>query len=127
MLRFKRILSIALTATFAAALLITAGCASEPEMTLVGRYYPVRDSHLILTETNDAIVMSSEDKTIFDNLTIGDQIEVDCDMILTTYPGSTTISSLKLLEDGDAEDLPEQALTALFELDWISEDLPEKP
>ncbi len=122
----KRILSAALAAVFAAALLVTAGCTAEPEMTLTGRYYPVRDSHLILTENNDAIVMSSEDSTVFDNLTIGDQIEVSCDMILTTYPGSTTLSSLKLLEDGSAEDLPEKALASLLEMNWISEDLPEK-
>ena len=126
MLRFKHILPVILAAALSAAIFVTAGCADEPEMTLVGRYYPALDSHLILTETNDAVVMSSEDETVFDDLTIGDKIEVSCDMILTTYPGSTTISSLRLLEDGDADDLPEDALASLLEMGWISEDLPEK-
>lgn len=123
MLRFKRILPVMLAAVSAAAI-FAAGCAAEPEMTLTGRYYPVRDSHLILTENNDPIVMNSEDETVFDGLTIGDQIEVGCDMILTTYPGSTAISSLRLLEDGTAEDLPEETLATLLEMNWISEDLP---
>jgi hypothetical protein len=125
MLRFKRILPVLLAAVSAAAI-FAAGCAAEPEMTLTGRYYPVRDSHLILTENNDAIAMNSEDETVFDGLTIGDQIEVHCDMILTTYPGSTAISSLRLLEDGTAEDLPEETLATLLEMNWISEDLPSE-
>lgn len=126
MLHFKRILPAVLASACAAALLVTAGCSAEPEMTLTGRYYPVRDSHLILAEDHGPIVMNSEDETVFENLTIGDKIEVSCDMILTIYPGSTTISSLKLLEDGDADDLPEEMLASLLELDWVSEDLPEK-
>ncbi len=99
-----------------------AGCssASEEEFPMQGRYLRAGENHLILPEDGGAIVMHTEDASLFDAVETGDKIEVaTCGYILESYPSSTTVYGCTLLEEGSAEDLPPSEMEILSSMGWL--------
>ena len=92
---------------------------------LTGRYLLTENTHLLFYDDGQVITMHPAetvmDTDLFAGLTDGDRITVECDNILTTYPGQTAVYSCTFVEDGTYDDLPEESLDTLRELGWTLE------
>lgn len=78
-------------------------------------------SYMIIMDSSP-IVMSNQSKNenIFEGLTNGDEIMIVHNGIQESYPGGTGVYYCKKLADGEYKDLPEQTLSSLGEMGWIS-------
>lgn len=83
-----------------------------------GRYlYCDNGSHMIIID-NSPIKMSTDNKTLFEDLSNGDQILIRHDGIQESYPGGTKVYSLIKQAEGDISDIPQTVLDSLTELGW---------
>lgn len=76
--------------------------------------------YMIVKDENNPIVMSCADKSVFDNLTTGDIIKIECKVIMETYPAKTTILDLEFIKDGKPEDISQDLLTNLEGMGWVA-------
>lgn len=79
-----------------------------------GRYLIVMDNSPV------AMHQRSGKESIFPDLDTGDKIFIVHDGVNETYPGKTGLYFILKLSDGDISDVPEDAITQLQELGWIS-------
>lgn len=103
------------------AVLLFSGCRGDDRFYITGRALELKNGgFMIITDKNEPIVMNDKTKNgnAFSGLSTGDEIKVQCDMILETYPASTAIYKLKLIEKGDASKISAAALEGLSELGW---------
>ena len=77
--------------------------------------------YLLINDTVGAVTLSSEnnDNSIFDDFTGGDVVRVTHGIILESYPGQTTISSIEKISEGELSDIPDDTLKQLEELGWL--------
>ncbi len=75
---------------------------------------------LIYSENHGVIALSNgtQNGDIFNNLSTGDKITVECSPIKETYPAKTTISSLEVISQGEYDDVPQDVLKSLENLNW---------
>ena len=59
------------------------------------------------------------DNSIFDNLTVGDKINVEHGEILLTYPPMTTVFNIEKISDGGISDIPAGIVAELKDMGWI--------
>lgn len=94
---------------------------SGEEMTIEGLCIVEKGGNvLIYSEKHGVIKLSNgtNDTKVFSSLSSGDKISVKCGLIAETYPAQTTISSLEVVEEGDAKDIPEEIIESLSDLGW---------
>ncbi|MBE6837379.1 MAG: hypothetical protein E7509_05235 [Ruminococcus sp.] len=114
-----------------AVMLMMCGCEEKPDnnidtddidtMTLEGRFMKVENGHYIIIANEDQpTVMRADDKSLFDGLTTGDLIKIECTYIEMTYPGRTAIFDLELLEDGTISDISDETIKSLEDLGWVA-------
>ena len=79
------------------------------------------DSYLIVMD-NSPIAMHPlfGHNSMFPDLETGDKIFIIHDGIAETYPGKTGLYFIMKLSDGDVGDVPEEIMSQLQELGWIS-------
>lgn len=79
------------------------------------------DSYLIVMD-NSPIAMHPlfGHNSMFPDLETGDKIFIIHDGIAETYPGQTGLYFIVKLSDGDIHDVPEEIMSHLQELGWIS-------
>lgn len=103
------------------AVLLFSGCRSDDRFYITGRALELKNGgFMIITDKNEPIVMTDKTKNgnAFSGLSTGDEIKVQCDMILETYPASTAIYKLKFIGDGSIADIDKTVLDGLTELGW---------
>lgn len=76
--------------------------------------------YMIIKGETEPIVMGTNDKSIFENLTTGDVIKIECKAIAETYPAQTTVLDLEFIKEGKPEDISEELLTNLEGMGWIA-------
>lgn len=76
--------------------------------------------YMIVKDEKNPIVMGSNNKSVFENLTTGDIIKIECKVIMESYPAQTTILDLEFIKDGKPEDISEELLTNLEGMGWIA-------
>ena len=79
-----------------------------------GRYLIVLDNSPV------AMHQRSGKESIFPDLETGDKIFIIHDGIAETYPGQTGLYFIVKLSDGDIHDVPEEIMSQLQEMGWIS-------
>lgn len=87
-----------------------------------GLYLKAKNAHMIVIENNSPVVMHADEQLgdkAFDNLSDGDKIKITCDAISMTYPGSTKIYELELIEKGSFSDIYQETYNNLVEMGWI--------
>ena len=91
---------------------------------LTGHYLKASNGiDLIIDSGNMPIVMSNQTKNenLFSNLKSGDQIRIKIDAIAETYPGEAGVYACEKVEEGNMEDIPQEAINELVELGWLDE------
>ena len=79
------------------------------------------DRYLIVLDNSPiAMHQRSGKESIFPDLDTGDKIFIVHDGIAETYPGKTGLYFILKLSDGDVFDVPEEIMSQLQELGWIS-------
>lgn len=112
-------------------MLLICGCEEKPDnsidmdnvdtMFLEGRFMLVENgSYMIIANENEPIVMKTDDKSLFDGLTTGDLIKIECLYIEESYPGRTTIFDLEFISDGTISDISKETLKSLEDLGWVA-------
>ena len=97
----------------------------EPQtdyMVCEGLYLKGKSAHLIIIENEGPVVMhdnTQSDGKIFEGLSDGDKIRISCDAILESYPGSTDIYHLELIENGSLNDINKDTYDQLVEMGWV--------
>ena len=78
-------------------------------------------SYLIILNDHSPIKMSDLTRKgdAFLDLQTGDKIRILHTGVLLSYPGQTGVYHVRLLERGDAEDIPSDVLESLRQLGWI--------
>ncbi len=78
-------------------------------------------SYLIVLDDHSPIKMfdCSKNGGLFLDLKTGDRIRILHDGVRESYPGQTGVYSIRLLDRGDMEDIPEDVLNALRQLGWM--------
>lgn len=78
-------------------------------------------SYLFINDAMGPVVLNPEnnDNSVFENLSAGDSVRVTHGLILTIYPGQTTLFSIEKLSEGELSDIPEDTLKQLEELGWL--------
>lgn len=88
-----------------------------------GRYISGKNGeHIIDIENEGPVIMhfsGAEGETIFDGLSDGDLIKISCTAVAESYPGSTEIFSLELIEKGSPSELNSDTVSQLRQLGWI--------
>lgn len=75
---------------------------------------------LIVQNENNPIVLGTNDKSVFDGLTTGDVIKIECLYIAESYPAQTTIRNLEFIKDGKPEDIPQLLMMNLKDMGWVA-------
>lgn len=77
-------------------------------------------SFLVVSDRGEPIVMISEDKSVFNDLTTGDTVKIQCEYVMETYPAQTYITDLEFVKNGEITDVPADVLENLEELGWVA-------
>ncbi|MGN1117419.1 MAG: hypothetical protein ACI4RU_02305 [Acutalibacteraceae bacterium] len=126
--RYKRIALVFLAVLMSVGLYAcknTGASDKEPQtdyMICEGLYLKGKSDHLIVIENEGPVVMhdnTQSDGKIFEGLLDGDKIRISCDMILETYPGSTGIYHLEVIENGSLNDIDKDTYNQLVEMGWV--------
>jgi hypothetical protein len=103
-------------------------CVETGKSLFVGRYLQARDgSHMVIDRHGSPIILDPPSylPDLFDSLEDGDRILVLSDLILTSYPGRSGAYLCLRLGDGSPEDLPNETVSQLTQLGWLSQSLKE--
>ncbi len=97
------------------------GDSKEETMTITGRLVVGKNSYLIVDEDLSPISMSVDGSAdaFFNGISTGDKIEVVSGLVAETYPASTHVYSVKVLEKGTDDDIPFSVISQLRDLGWI--------
>ena len=88
----------------------------------VGYILPCENgTYLFINDDMGPVVLNPEnnDNSIFEDLSAGDTVRVTHGLILTIYPGQTTVKSIEKLSEGELSDIPDDTLKQLEELGWL--------
>lgn len=94
---------------------------SSEEMTIEGLCIVEKGGKVLIYSEKQGVIQLSNgtgNSKIFSNLSTGDKISIKCGLIAETYPAQTIISSLELVEEGDAKDIPQDVVDSLANLGW---------
>lgn len=98
-------------------------CVGTGKSVLVGRYLQARDgSNMVIDRDGSPIILEAPDSRplMFEDLEDGDRVLVICGGILTSYPGRSGAYWCVRLGGGSEEDLPEDTITQLTQLGWLT-------
>ena len=87
-----------------------------------GTYIAADNDRYLIVMDNSPIAMHPlfGHNSLFPDLETGDKIFIIHDGIAETYPGKTGLYFIMKLSDGDVGDVPEEIMSQLQELGWIS-------
>lgn len=88
---------------------------------LEGRYLSGNNEDIIVIENEGPVVMhfSFDAKEVMKELSDGDRIKITCGLIAESYPGSTEVFSLELIEKGSIEDIDSDTISQLRDMGHI--------
>lgn len=92
-----------------------------------GYYFRTNKGKDVLIDSAGTLVILSNQsgaEALFDGVTNGDRIVVTLDGIAETYPEEAGCYSCVKQQDGELNDIPDDAIQKLKELGWFSEDQP---
>lgn len=92
-----------------------------------GYYFRTNNGKDVLIDSAGTLVILSNQsgaETLFDGVTNGDRIVVTVDGIAETYPEEAGCYSCEKQQDGELNDIPDDAIQKLKELGWFSDDQP---
>ena len=78
-----------------------------------------KDKYLIVLDNSPTVMINkTNNKNVFSDLNTGDLIEIKYGAVMETYPAKTGIYSVKLIQKGNIQDVPQDILDSLNELNW---------
>lgn len=96
--------------------------ADDTEKTEIeGLFLRGKTSDFIINEACGPVILetSLSRAEIPDTLKSGDRIKVTCSLIRETYPASTDLYGIELIEEGDISDIGEAVISSLSEMGWL--------
>ncbi len=89
---------------------------------IAGRYLQGENGAGILISSSGPIVLRDRSKpgNLFDGLKTGDRVLVACDGVAESFPSQAGAHWCLHLGDGGPQDLPQDTLTQLADLGWIT-------
>lgn len=93
-------------------------------MCLEGYFLKSRTGTPLIIADNSPVAMSvhpdfNTGKEVFDDFTDGDLIKIWCEAVMESYPGQTNIYDIRLMEEGDIENIDNDVLKSLQEMGWL--------